>query len=117
MAIFAVVFGFVSAVKIPRANGQSRIAKYLPSGVAFAIGFLNTPSFTLARLIGGTIRGIWGGQGSGGRASEITLIVIASGFVLGEGLISIVTLILQSCGVGAVSCWGCGHGLCPACPV
>src|SRR5260221_11909250 len=31
----------------------TRYKKWIPSGVAFAIGFLNTPSFSIARLIGG----------------------------------------------------------------
>ena len=89
----------------------------MPSGIAFAIGFLNTPSFTIARLIGGAIRARWGtSQESEGGSGDMGLIVVASGFVLGEGIISVVTLILRSSGIGAVSCWGCGHGLCSGCP-
>jgi hypothetical protein len=39
------------------------------------------------------------------------VIVIASGFVLGEGLMSIVGLGMKSAGVGGpVSCWGCHRG-------
>jgi uncharacterized oligopeptide transporter (OPT) family protein len=48
---------------------------------------------------------------------DIRLIVIASGFVLGEGVVSIVSLILRTLGVGVASCFGCGHGLCGGCPV
>ena len=117
MIVFAIVFGFVSAVKAYCAQGQSRVTKYIPSGVAFSIGFLNTPSFTLARLIGGVIEVAWRTcWKSKGRGNDITLIVVASGFVLGEGLISVLTLILRSWGIGVSSCWGCGHGMCSGCP-
>ena len=47
---------------------------------------------------------------------DIRLVVIASGFVLGEGVISVVSLILKIMGVGVASCLGCGHGLCGGCP-
>ena len=117
MIFFAVAFGLVSATKVYCARGQSRVTKYIPSGVAFAIGFLNTPSFTLARLIGGAIEAAWRShQKSKGRDGGITLIVVASGFVLGEGIVSIIALVLRSCGIGVSSCWGCGHGLCSGCP-
>ena len=117
MTVFAIIFGFVSAVKVYCAQGQLRVTKYIPSGVAFAIGFLNTPSFTLARLIGGAIEVIWRTRRQHkGTGNGITLIVIASGFVLGEGLVSVVALILRSCGIGVSSCWGCGHGMCSGCP-
>ena len=117
MVIFAIAFGLLSAVKVCYAQGQSRITKYIPSGVAFAIGFLNTPSFTLARLLGGMVEATWRARWqSKGGGNSITLIVAASGFVLGEGLISVVALILRSCGIGVSSCWGCGHGMCSGCP-
>ena len=117
MVVFAVAFGLVSAAKIYCAQGQSRITRFIPSGVAFAIGFLNTPSFTLARLVGGAIETTWRARlQSKGRGNDITLIVVASGFVLGEGLVSVVALILRSWGIGVSSCWGCSHGLCSGCP-
>lgn len=117
MVIFASVFGLVSAVKARCAQGQSKVTKYIPSGVAFSIGFLNTPSFTLARLMGGAIEAAWRTRRKAkGRGNNITLIVIASGFVLGEGLVSVVALILRSWGIGVSSCWGCGHGMCSGCP-
>ncbi|KAJ3479059.1 hypothetical protein NLI96_g9321 [Meripilus lineatus] len=115
MISFGLFFGVVSAIKTYSAQRQRWFAKWIPSGVAFAIGFLNTPSFTLARLIGGFVEYLYHrkiGKENGG----IRLIVIASGFVLGEGVISIVSLILRTYGIGVISCWGCGHGLCGGCP-
>ncbi|KAJ8503035.1 hypothetical protein ONZ45_g11223 [Pleurotus djamor] len=55
MLASALVFGTVSALKTYATRRQLSYAKWIPSGVAFAIGFLNTPSFSLARLVGGLI--------------------------------------------------------------
>ncbi|PIL32182.1 transporter [Ganoderma sinense ZZ0214-1] len=115
MVLFAILFGFVAAAKTSAVRVGWPYAKWIPSGVAFAIGFLNTPSFSLARLIGGVVEHVYYtrvGRENGG----IKLIVIASGFVLGEGVVSVVSLILRTFGVGVVSCWGCGHGMCGGCP-
>jgi len=120
MLASALIFGVLSAVKTaaarnPRSVALARIGPWIPSGVAFAIGFLNTPSFSLARLIGGLLEFAYRTWGGGG-AQDIRLIIIASGFVLGEGVMSIVNLMLKTFGVGVASCWGCGHGLCSGCP-
>lgn len=115
MVLFAVLFGLVAAAKTNAVRAGWPHAKWIPSGVAFAIGFLNTPSFSLARLIGGVVEHVYYtrvGRENGG----IRLIIIASGFVLGEGVVSIVSLILRTFGVGVISCWGCGHGMCGGCP-
>ncbi|KAK0500373.1 OPT oligopeptide transporter protein-domain-containing protein [Armillaria luteobubalina] len=115
MLAFAIVFGAVAAFKTYAAQRHLWYAKWIPSGVAFAIGFLNTPSFSIARLIGGVIDHVYRTRYAKDK-SDIRLIVIASGFVLGEGVTSIVSLILRTFGVGVASCWGCGHGLCGGCP-
>ncbi|KAL0954440.1 hypothetical protein HGRIS_003419 [Hohenbuehelia grisea] len=115
MFAFAIVFGLVSASKTYAARRQSPIAKWIPSGVAFAIGFLNTPSFSLARLVGGIMDYVYRTRYARD-GNDISLIVVASGFVLGEGVISVVSLVLRTFGVGVISCWGCGHGLCGGCP-
>lgn len=114
MVVFGGMFGLISGLKIV----QPRVArfapsfaggmKYLPSGIAFAIGFLNTPSFSLARLIGGYIA--YRAARKTGGETPLYWIVLASGFVLGEGVLSIVTLTLTSRGYHALSCWGCGLG-------
>ena len=115
MLLFAVLFSVIAAFKTHAARSGSRYAKWIPSGVAFAIGFLNTPSFSLARLIGGIVEHVYYtrvGRENGG----IRLIIIASGFVLGEGVVSVISLVLRTMGVGVASCWGCGHGMCGGCP-
>lgn len=100
--------------------------RYIPSGIAFAVGFINTPSFSLARLVGGLIslyytrRSSTSRPGAASHLDHFGLIVVASGFVLGEGLSSVVGLMLKSAGVGGpASCWGCGvggGGYCGGCP-
>lgn len=114
MAVFSLLFGCLSALKSYTGRRNHWIAKWIPSGVAFAIGFLNTPSFSIARLIGGVMEYVYRTRYAkdGG---DIRLVVIASGFVLGEGVVSIVSLILRILGVGVISCFGCGHGLCGGC--
>ncbi|KAG6813404.1 hypothetical protein H0H92_011382 [Tricholoma furcatifolium] len=115
MITFSLFFGTLSTIKTIAGRKRHWVSHWIPSGVAFAIGFLNTPSFSIARLIGGVLEYFYRTRIAKGR-SDIWLIVVASGFVLGEGVISIVSLILQISGVHAVSCWGCGHGLCGGCP-
>ncbi|KAF7308602.1 OPT oligopeptide transporter [Mycena chlorophos] len=82
MLAFGALFALVSAVKTYAAQRDIWWQTYLPSGVAFAVGFLNTPSFTLARFIGGIVEYVYRKRYAQGK-SDIRLIVIASGFVLG----------------------------------
>lgn len=56
-------------------------------------GMYNTPSFTLARTVGGLLS-LWWRRWKG--RSETPIIVLASGLILGEGLFSIVNLLLAS---------------------
>jgi uncharacterized oligopeptide transporter (OPT) family protein len=56
-------------------------------------GMYNTPSFTLARTIGGLLS-LWWRRWKG--RSETPIIVLASGLILGEGLFSIMNLLLAS---------------------
>jgi len=115
MLAFAVVFALISGVRT-QSNSRRKWAKWLPSGVAFAIGFLNTPPFSIARLIGGIVEYVYHRRVERtGQGSNIKLIIVASGLVLGEGVTSIITLILKTAGVGVVSCVGCGTGICAGC--
>ena len=56
-------------------------------------GMYNVPSFTLARTIGGLVNWYW--RNYRGR-EDTPVIVLASGLILGEGVISIVNLMLAS---------------------
>ncbi|KAG1839558.1 hypothetical protein DFJ58DRAFT_645225, partial [Suillus subalutaceus] len=55
MVLSARIFGVIAGVKVMAAQHNHPYTKWIPSGIVFAIGFLNTPSFSLARLIGGII--------------------------------------------------------------
>jgi OPT family oligopeptide transporter len=73
-----------------------RLHPCIPGGIAVAVGMYNTPSFTLARTVGGLLSLYWvNWKGRG----ETKIIVLSSGLILGEGLVSIVNLILASTGV------------------
>jgi len=110
----AVVFCLVSIFKLYALHRQHSYAKWIPSGVAFAMGMLNTPSFSIARLLGGILEYTYHKR-YGKDGNDVRLVILASGFVLGEGVASIVTLFLKTFGVGVASCWGCGYSICPGC--
>ncbi|KAK5052045.1 hypothetical protein LTR84_002849 [Exophiala bonariae] len=73
-----------------------RIHPWIPGGIAVAVGMYNTPSFTLARTAGGVVS-LWWVHWKG--RGETTVVVLASGLILGEGVVSIVNLVLASLAV------------------
>jgi len=79
-----------------RGEAEKWWAVLVPGGIAVAVGMYNTPSFTLARAIGGAVCWWWT-KWRGER--ETAVVVLASGLILGEGLCSIVNLALASAGV------------------
>ncbi|KAF2830501.1 oligopeptide transporter-like protein [Ophiobolus disseminans] len=94
----AAIFALGTAVRV-WGNARKMAGKngawidFVPGGIAVAVGMYNTPSFTLARTIGGLIS-LWWRRWKG--RSETPIIVLASGLILGEGLFSIVNLLLAS---------------------
>lgn len=92
---FAVAFGLIfAALTAVRTVGQGRAWQgYVPGGIAVAVGMYNVPSFTIARAIGGFINWYW--TRWRGR-DEVTVVVLSSGLILGEGLFSILNLVLAS---------------------
>ncbi|KAG0347208.1 hypothetical protein BG004_008186 [Podila humilis] len=110
-----------SDVAVLRGATKPKWLKLVPSGIAFAIGIYNLPNFTLARFAGGLVSVWWdrhclryGKDPSAryARLGRVFLIIMASGFVLGEGTFSIVNLILKTFGVEPWSCVGCYAGCC-----
>lgn len=53
----------------------------------------NVPSFTLARAVGGAVGWYWCTYR---RREDTPVIVLASGLILGEGMVSILNLVLAS---------------------
>ena len=93
----AVLFAVLTALRIYGTAKKAAWTAYVPGGIAVAVGMYNTPSFTLARTLGGLLSWWWIRWR---RGKETPLIVLASGLILGEGLFSIVNLGLASGGVG-----------------
>lgn len=96
--IFGTIFAFLSLFKNCYKDNDllSPWLIYIPSGVAVGVGIYNSPSFTIARFLGGVISHFWLTRYKGDLDAKTKLIVFSSGLVLGEGILSIATMILTS---------------------
>ncbi|ORX45294.1 OPT superfamily oligopeptide transporter [Hesseltinella vesiculosa] len=107
---FAILFAAI--VLVQHFESHRPWTRYLPQGMAFAIGMYNPPSFTLARVLGGILVYVWNGICNDSiRAAwlkdspyrvlvgPVLIIIVASGFVLGEGAFALVNMIMQACHV------------------
>ncbi|KAI8080101.1 OPT oligopeptide transporter protein-domain-containing protein [Gilbertella persicaria] len=110
---FAILFTLLVLIKELSPTNQ-RWTQWIPQGIAFAIGMYNPPNFTLARVIGGITVHYWNQycdrsidkhepslwiepyRSIGGK---VFMIVVASGFVLGEGTFAIVNMTMRACNV------------------
>lgn len=122
LTILTTVYSDIAYLKSKDKHGnpitRPKWISYIPSGIAFAIGMYNLPNFTLARFVGGVISVGWDWyckQYPGtkyAKLGRVFLIIIASGFVLGEGTLSIVNLRLKIHNVHSWTCAGCIEGIC-----
>jgi OPT family oligopeptide transporter len=110
--IFSVMFGTLVIIK--EVCREKKWSRWIPQGIAFAIGIYNPPNFTLARVIGGLLYATWetycvsfDPENSWHlvlnsffkphrKLGVVAIIIVASGFVLGEGTCSIVNMILYA---------------------
>ena len=100
--------GIYALLTVARLVGKGRGWKDLvPGGIAVAVGMYNTPNFTFARFIGGALAWWWVRWRGG---LETRIVVLASGLILGEGLTSVVNLVLANFG-GAALVRSAGLGL------
>jgi uncharacterized oligopeptide transporter (OPT) family protein len=95
-------------------------AMYLPSAIPFAIAFYVscliqcfsdlqvTPNWTLARVAGSFAEYLW--RKKWPMQHNKYMVVVASGFVLGEGITSIFLALLKTVGVPVLSCAGVESG-------
>ncbi|MCJ1313733.1 hypothetical protein MMC25_007413 [Agyrium rufum] len=94
------LWAFLTALRIWMKSGTKIVSEkwvaFVPGGIAVAVGMYNTPSFTLARFVGGMVSGYW--VHYKGR-EEVGVVVLASGLILGEGVASIVNLAMAAGGV------------------
>ncbi|KAI9591589.1 OPT oligopeptide transporter protein-domain-containing protein [Syncephalis fuscata] len=114
----AILFAIPPLLELVRPN--ARFLRYLPSGIAFAMGIYTTPNYVIPRFIGALGAEIYkryrtNKDPSVARSLRVLIIVVASGFVLGEGIIALVNLILSACHIKAATCAGCIPGTCPGC--
>ena len=75
-----------------------------------------TPNWTLPRVAGGIANYLWHRWNPEGATNH--MIVLASGFVLGEGIASILNAAVKGAGIinsSWVVCWGCPAGFCTGC--
>ncbi|KAK7203945.1 oligopeptide transporter 8 [Myxozyma melibiosi] len=92
--VFGLLFGILSVVKALYAKRWWSV--WIPSGVAVGVGIYNSPSFTLARFVGGLASWYLSRRQSYFRADQVPLVITASGLVLGEGLFSVLTMLMTS---------------------
>ena len=88
-----VIWTVLSVIRVVGRARDWHWAQWVPGGIAVAVGMYNIPSFTVARFIGGAVNWWWLRWR---RGDETRLIVLASGLVLGEGVVSIVNLALAA---------------------
>eukprot|EP00210_Caulerpa_lentillifera_P008048 g7685.t1 len=85
--IFAMVFAILASILViceqSLKSQGNKINRFLPSGIGFAIGMYIGPKFTIPRLIGCGIERLWLHYAPSSHGD--LMIVVASGFVLGEG--------------------------------
>lgn len=97
----AIIAGLIPIITL----WKPAINKFLPSATAIAIAFYITPNFSIPRILGAFIQFIWVKKFP--QSHMKYMIIIASGFVLGEGVTSIVLAIMKSAGMPIISCFGC----------
>jgi len=89
-SVFA-VFGV--ALPIIEAGCDESTRRLLPSGIAVGIGMYLTPDWTLPRVIGALAAWLW--EKRSPEMYRLHYLMLASGFVLGEVVMSILGLILK----------------------
>ena len=95
---YAQGFGVIGvALALAEALGPVWLLGLLPSGMSLGIGMYLTPDSTLPRVIGALLEFSW--RHASPASHRRSMLVVASGFVLGEGVWSIVALGLKSVSV------------------
>ncbi|SCU77987.1 LADA_0A03202g1_1 [Lachancea dasiensis] len=94
--VLGTIFAVLSLVKNLYRDKGYKWLLWIPSGVAVGVGIYNSPSFTLARVIGGCFAHVWLRTHRGDTSAKTSMIVFSSGLVLGEGVCSIFNMIFTS---------------------
>eukprot|EP01135_Chromosphaera_perkinsii_P006535 Nk52_evm7s539 gene=Nk52_evmTU7s539 len=105
-----VVAGAIVGIILPALeNRYPKYRFYIPSGVAMAVGMYLPPYWVIPRAFGAFIVWYWSKVDPNSCAKYN--VIVASGFVVGEGLISILTASFHSFGVQPLSCMACSKEL------
>jgi len=91
---FAVIGGLLPLLE---ESMSPALAAWLPSGMSIGVGMYLTADFVLPRLVGALLELGW--RRYAPTSYNRHMLVVASGFVLGEGIWSIVALILKTSGL------------------
>ena len=97
--VLGVIFAGFSLIKNCYGDRGYKWLKYIPSGIAVGVGIYNSPSFTIARFLGGIISHYWLKGNRGDFSAKTTMIVFSSGLVLGEGICSILNMLFTQMNV------------------
>ena len=90
--VIGVLFGMLTQIKSNRISVNTK--NYMPIGVAFAIGMFIKPNKILPRSCGSIAHWIW--RRKNRRTNNKYMIVVASGFMLGEGMFAILNAVLSA---------------------
>jgi OPT family oligopeptide transporter len=93
-AAIAAAFG----IALPLMRRITSIRAFVPSGLAFGIGFITLPEHALSMFYGLLIVTVW--KLFKASSAEQLSFAVASGFIAGEGLMGIVNAILTLSGIG-----------------
>ena len=70
------------------------VGHLMPSGIAFGVGMYLTPDWTIPRVVGAIVELVWRRRSP--LSHQNHMLMVASGFVLGEGVWSIAHLVLKA---------------------
>lgn len=90
------IFGILSLIKNCYRDSGYKWLHYIPSGVAVGVGIYNTPSFTIARFVGGLLSSLWLHRRRGDLGAKTKMIVFSSGLILGEGVCSVFDMLFTN---------------------
>ncbi len=109
---FCVAAGVLAAALPIVAHLHPTWRGFLPSAVAFGIGLYLSPYWTIPRFLGAVIQVLW--QRFAPVSHNRYMIVVASGLVLGEGVLAIIVALMSSKHVPLWTCAGCTPASCPS---
>jgi len=92
---FAIYFGAAGvALPLLETRLSPTAAAFLPSGISVGVGMYLAADWTIPRVVGAVVERVWRRRSPD--THERYMLMVASGFVLGEGVMSILALLLTA---------------------